>query len=68
MLSYERVGITYRRKSVFYSSRIVLYFEPSRMKTNSMDSAKCIDPDQPAQSAQTDLGRHIPTQGDKGVE
>ena len=25
--------------------------------------AHCIDPDQPAQSAQTDPGRHIPSQG-----
>ena len=43
-------------------------YEPSREKTNIMASAKCIDPDQPEQSAQTDPGRYIPSQGDRGIE
>ena len=42
--------------------------EPSREKTYSMASALCIDPDQPALSAQTDPGRHNPSQGDRGIE
>ena len=34
-------------------------------RPDSMASALCIDPDQPAQSGQTDLDRHIPSQGDR---
>ena len=45
-----------------------LKYEPSREKTNSFASAKCIDPDQTAQSAQNDPGRHIPSHGDRGIE
>ena len=33
-------------------------------KANIVDSAKCIDKDQPAQ---TNTGRHIPYQGDRGI-
>ena len=40
-------------------------YEPSSEKTNIMASAQCIDPDQPAQSAQTDPSRHNPSQGGK---
>ena len=43
-------------------------YEPSREKTNSMASAKCIDPDQPAQSAQANPGRHISSEMDRGIE
>ena len=32
-----------------------------------MDSSKCIDPDQHAQSAQDNPGRHIPFPGDIGI-
>ena len=32
-----------------------------------MDSALCIDPDQPALSAQANPGRHIPSQGYRGI-
>ena len=39
------------------------FIQMSREKTNIMASAQCIDPDQPAQSAQADPGRHIPSQG-----
>ena len=35
----------------------------SHEKTNIMDSALCIDPDQPAQSTQDNPGRHIPLRG-----
>ena len=37
----------------------------STRKTNTMDSALCIDPYQPAQSAQSNPGRHILPQGDR---
>ena len=37
-------------------------------KTNSMDSALCIDQAQPMQSAQANPGQHIPSQGNRGTE
>ena len=41
---------------------------PFHEKTNIMDSAECIDLDQPAQSTQANLCRHIPSQGDIVIE
>ena len=43
-------------------------YEPFHEKTNIIDSALCIDPDQPAQSAQAGPGWHIPSQGDGCIE
>ena len=40
----------------------------STRKTNVMDSALFIEPDQPAQSAQAYPGRMIPSQGDRAIE
>ena len=42
--------------------------ETSREETNMMDSALCIDRGQPAQSAQANPGRHIPSQWERGIE
>ena len=39
----------------------------STTKTTTF-SAKCIDPDQPAQSTQSNPGRHIPFQMDRGID
>ena len=33
-----------------------------------MDSALCIDPDQPKHAAQANPGQRIPSQGDRGKE
>ena len=39
-----------------------------KLKTIFLDSAECVDPDQHAQSAQANPDRHIPSQGDRGIE
>ena len=39
-----------------------LTYEPFHEKTNIMDSALCIEPGQPAQSVQANLGQHIVSQ------
>ena len=52
--------VVYHRPNVLIYSKTVHVYEPFHEKTNIMDSALCIDPDQPAQFAQANPGRHIP--------
>ena len=40
-------------------------YESFHEKTNILDSASCVDPDQPAQA---NPGRHIPSQGDRVID
>ena len=52
----------------FESLNVNIKIELSCEKNSVMVSAYCIDPDQPAQSAQANTALHIPSQVDRGIE
>ena len=66
--SYDVIACFCPRSNLVGNQGVCRLFEPSRDETNIMASALCIDPDQPAQSALTDQGRHIPSHEDRGIE
>ena len=66
ILSLYSIGVNIN--SVQQVRQTASIYEPSREKTNIMASAKCIDQDQPAHSAQAYPGRYIPSQGHRGIE
>ena len=45
-----------------------IHMSRSTRKPTLWTLRKKVDPDQPAQSAQDNLGQHLPSQGDRGIE